>query len=209
MNRVFLGILIFVLAGCSRSDEPETDESICLSGLAEHRSSVDADFAADENPLSEEQKTGFTGLNYFPPSADYCFPASFKTTDASETFEMPTYNEKSMPFREYGIFKFRVDEVDYSLTAYQRMDLPDDERQWVLVPFKDGTNGHGTYGGGRYLEIKLPIDALTELDFNRASNPWCAYDAKYTCPVPPVGNWLNLSISAGEKTFAINQSDSS
>jgi len=121
---------------------------------------------------------------------------------------MPTYNEKSIPFREYGVFEFRVDGVGYSLTAYQRMDLPEEERQWVLVPFKDKTNGHETYGGGRYLEIMLPIDARTEIDFNRAANPWCAYDPRYTCPVPPLENWLSLPIEAGEKMFGSAHPDS-
>jgi len=121
---------------------------------------------------------------------------------------MPTYNVKSIPFREYGVFEFRVDGVGYSLTAYQRMDLPEEERQWVLVPFKDKTNGHETYGGGRYLEIMFPIDARTEIDFNRAANPWCAYDPRYTCPVPPLENWLSLPIEAGEKMFGSAHPDS-
>jgi uncharacterized protein (DUF1684 family) len=179
----------------------------CLSDLAAHRSSIDAAFAAEEHPLSEAQKATFNGLDYFAPNDAFCIPAGFKTATGSETFDMPAFDEKSIPFREYGAFGFQVDGVDYSLTAYQRMDLPEEKRQWVLVPFKDNTNGHTTYGGGRYLEIRLPIDSRTEIDFNRASNPWCAYDPKYTCPVPPVKNWLGLSIEAGEKSVAIKESE--
>lgn len=204
MNRMVLGIQFFVLAACNQSDEPVSNIDTCLSDLAIHRSSVNASFASDEYPLSDVQKATFDGLNYYPPNVDYCFPASFRTAEASEIFDMPTYNEKSIPFREYGTFEFQVDDAPYSLTAYQRMDLAEEERQWVLVPFKDNTNGHGTYSGGRYLEIDLPIGALTEIDFNRAANPWCAYDARYTCPIPPVENWLSLSIEAGEKTFAVS-----
>jgi uncharacterized protein (DUF1684 family) len=169
--------------------------------LAAHRSSVDAAFATDDYPLSDEQKATFVGLEYYPPNSEYCIPASFEKARTAETFEMPTFNEKSIPFRKFGVFQFHVNDIGYSLTAYQRMDLPEEKRQWVLVPFKDKSNSRGTYGGGRYLEIQLPIETQTEIDFNRAANPWCAYDAKYTCPVPPVENWLNVPIEAGEKIF--------
>jgi len=81
------------------------------------------------------------------------------------------------------------------------MDLPEDSRQWALIPFKDATNGRDTYGGGRYLHINLPIQSHTSIDFNRAFNPWCAYDPGYVCPLPPAKNWLRVSIDAGEKSF--------
>lgn len=208
MIRILISGLAFALAGCSPTDEPLDDIASCLDDLAAHRSSIDSAFANHEYPLSDEQKADFDGLLYYPPKAEYCIPASFEEVKASETFEMPTYNEKSIPFREFGVFEFHVDEVAYSLSAYQRMDLPEEKRQWVLVPFKDNTNSRGTYGGGRYLEIQFPINAQTEIDFNRAANPWCAYDAKYTCPVPPVQNWLDLSIEAGEKMFVTAHSGS-
>jgi uncharacterized protein (DUF1684 family) len=207
MRFYVFSILTFVIAGCGQSSAPVSNDTACLSNLVEHRSSIDARFANDEYPLSEAQKASFHGLNYFPPNTDYCFPARFETAAARETFDMPTYNEKSIPFRQYGTLEFQFDGVAYTLTAFQRMDLPEEERQWVLVPFKDTTNGHETYGGGRYLEIKLPINVQTEIDFNRAANPWCAYDARYTCPIPPVENWLSFSIEAGEKTFAAHDAD--
>ena len=208
MLRILIGALVFALAGCTPTDESLNDNGSCLSELAAHRSSIDVAFATDEYPLSDEQKADFAGLDYYSPNAEYCVPASFENAKATETFDMPTYNEKSIPFREFGVFEFHVDGVGYSLTAYQRMDLPEEKRQWVLVPFRDNTNGHETYGGGRYLEIQFPIDSQTEIDFNRAANPWCAYDAKYTCPVPPVENWLGLPIEAGEKMFAATHSGS-
>jgi uncharacterized protein len=208
MTRPLLAILICLLAGCGKPDGPEMGSGNCLSGLVAHRAEIDASFATDEYPLGEVQKAAFSGLYYYPPNAEFCFPARFEAAVPGNTFNMPTYNEKSLPFREYGTFIFDANGVRYSLTAYQRMDLPEEERQWALVPFKDATNGRGTYGGGRYLEIKFPIEATTEIDFNRASNPWCAYDPKYTCPVPPVENWLKLPVEAGEKEFSTNSADS-
>ena len=208
MIRILFGTLLLLLVSCDRTDVPVSSSDSCLGDLDAHRTSVDEAFAVDDYPLSAEQKAAFDGLDYFPPSEKFCIPARFSATKTAETFDMPTYNEKPLPFKEYGVFEFNVDGVDYSLTAYQRMDLPEDKRQWVLVPFKDQTNGHGTYGGGRYLEIKFPINERAVIDFNRASNPWCAYDAKYTCPIPPLKNWLSLQVEAGEKMFGVTHSES-
>jgi len=105
-------------------------------------------------------------------------------------------------FRKYGLFRFQLGGAMQTLTAYQRMDLPEQERNWVLIPFQDRTNGKETYGGGRYLELYFPIGAHTELDFNRAYNPLCAYDSKFTCPMPPPENRLKIAVTAGEKAYA-------
>ena len=39
------------------------------------------------------------------------------------------------------------------------------------------------------------------LDFNRAYNPYCAYNDAWRCPLPPSENWLAVAIRAGELSF--------
>jgi uncharacterized protein (DUF1684 family) len=39
------------------------------------------------------------------------------------------------------------------------------------------------------------------IDFNRACNPFCAYNEKHTCPFSLKENWLETSIQAGEKDY--------
>jgi len=85
--------------------------------------------------------------------------------------------------------------------VYQSQDLlkrPGFEN-YLFVPFTDRTNGHGSYGGGRYLDLRIPPKGATTmpLDFNRAYNPSCAYAPGYSCPVPPAENRLNVAIPAG------------
>ncbi|MBV7337532.1 DUF1684 domain-containing protein, partial [Chloroflexi bacterium TSY] len=63
-----------------------------------------------------------------------------------------------------------------------------------------------TYGAGRFLYTDLPENGEVVLDFNRATNPYCAYTAYGTCPLPPSANTLALSITAGEKRYKLNQS---
>jgi len=76
----------------------------------------------------------------------------------------------------------------------------------LFLPFRDGTSGTETYGGGRYLfdTVKgadLGIeDGRLILDFNFAYNPSCAYDPRWSCPLSPSENKLPIAVRAGERT---------
>jgi len=76
----------------------------------------------------------------------------------------------------------------------------------LFLPFRDGTNGAETYGGGRYLldTVKgadLGVeDGRLILDFNFAYNPSCAYDSQWSCPLAPPENHLPIPLRAGERT---------
>jgi uncharacterized protein (DUF1684 family) len=39
------------------------------------------------------------------------------------------------------------------------------------------------------------------VDFNQATNPYCAYTLYATCPLPPAQNQLSVRIAAGERKF--------
>jgi uncharacterized protein len=69
----------------------------------------------------------------------------------------------------------------------------------LFVPFADLTTGMDTYAAGRYLDIEPTTTGYYTIDFNRAYNPYCAYNATYECPFPPPSNRLNVAIRAGEK----------
>lgn len=47
----------------------------------------------------------------------------------------------------------------------------------------DDTNGEETYGGGRYLDMRIPEKDSVLLDFNTAYNPYCVYNPKFSCPL--------------------------
>ena len=69
----------------------------------------------------------------------------------------------------------------------------------LFVVFADATNGRESYGGGRFLDVPAPIDGKTAIDFNRATNPPCAFTAFATCPMPPEANRVSGAIPAGER----------
>ena len=70
-----------------------------------------------------------------------------------------------------------------------------------FLPFRDATSGRETYGAGRYLDLAPPHDGKVTVDFNLAYNPYCAYSDSFSCALPPVENWLQVPIRAGEMAF--------
>lgn len=75
----------------------------------------------------------------------------------------------------------------------------------IFVPLKDGTSGHSSYGGGRYLLDTAKgswlggTEASLVLDLNFAYHPSCRYDDQWTCPLAPPGNTIAARVEAGEQ----------
>ena len=83
-----------------------------------------------------------------------------------------------------------------------RMPSGGDEESDLQVFFRDGTNGHGSYPAGRFVDL-IPTQAgRYRLDFNRARNPFCAYSTVYACPAPWPGNTFAAPVEAGERYAA-------
>lgn len=109
------------------------------------------------------------------------------------------------------------DTLSFSRIGTVRIPFADGERPlsvfWMagyvgglFVPFRDGTNGQTTYGAGRYLlDTAKSADLGTDsagrliLDFNFATQPSCAFDARWACPLAPPENRLDRPIEAGER----------
>ena len=76
------------------------------------------------------------------------------------------------------------------------------EEDELFIPFRDATSGDSTYGGGRYVPVVPTEPGRAVFDFNRAANPYCAYDEEFSCPLPPVESWLPFPIPAGEMDYS-------
>ena len=70
--------------------------------------------------------------------------------------------------------------------------------------FQDLTSSKEAYGGGRYIDIQIPETDKVIVDFNLAYNPYCAYDDRWSCVIPPPENFLEVKILAGEKKFHLS-----
>ncbi|MEZ4870391.1 MAG: DUF1684 domain-containing protein [Caldilineaceae bacterium] len=71
----------------------------------------------------------------------------------------------------------------------------------LFFNFRDLTNQATTYPAGRFLYTDAPQEGKVTLDFNQATNPFCAYTAFATCPLPPAANKLPVRIEAGEMRY--------
>ena len=80
------------------------------------------------------------------------------------------------------------------------MSLRQDEASWNEDANEN--SGKETYSSGRYLDAEITVPAYeTVIDFNEAYNPSCAYNDRFTCPIPPGENTLDMEVQAGEKKF--------
>jgi uncharacterized protein (DUF1684 family) len=121
---------------------------------------------------------------------------------AAPTLALPNSGSDTLSFRRIGSVM---------------LPLPDGERRlslfWLagyagglFIPFRDATNGTETYGAGRYLmdaaksaDLGTTDDGRLILDFNFATQPSCAFDPRWACPLAPPENRLDVEIRAGER----------
>ena len=138
-------------------------------------------------------------MKYFATHEKYRVIADFSLTPDAYVFLMPTSTERVVEYRKYGIARFELDGKEYQLSIYQNQAFKDREgfEKHLFLPFKDLTNGQGSYGGGRYIDLTIPEGETIILDFNKCYNPYCAYNGNYSCPIPPDENHLDVEIPAG------------
>ena len=79
-----------------------------------------------------------------------------------------------------------------------RVRTPGSDESELTIFFRDGSNGVGTYPAGRFVDLIPTGPGRYRLDFNRAHNPYCAYNTVYPCPAPWRGNTIPLPLHAGE-----------
>lgn len=139
----------------------------------------------ERSVLRPEDFEDFTGLEFFPIDSKYIVEARFIRTPDEKPFFMPTTTERLPEYVKYGEAHFTLDGKDLILNIYQPVEFED---EYLFMPFTDLTSGDGSYGGGRYLDFDLPIGETLIIDFNKAYNPYCAYNPKYSCPIPPPEN---------------------
>lgn len=158
---------------------------------------ADKDVYLRTSPDSPVEHEGFSGLHYYPPSAAWRLEAELEPFETEETILLETSTGDTQPYHRFGRSSFVVDDQFCSLTLYR--PTFETEAGRFFVPFRDATSAHETYGAGRYLEASLLPDGRALLDFNMSYHPFCAYSARYRCPLPPAENWLSVAIYAGEK----------
>lgn len=151
-------------------------------------------------PLRGDNLKNFKEHPFFPVNLKYRVKAHFVKTDNPVPFELPTSSGKVKHYQEYGKASFDLDGKNYTLSLYQSLDLMKQEKykEYLFLPFRDETNGKETYGGGKYLDLRIPAGDTIIIDFNKSYQPYCAYNAfDYNCPIVPEENRLPIRVEAG------------
>lgn len=145
------------------------------------------------SPLPKEDVANFPGHPFFTPSRKFIVKADFETTPDTKPFQMPTSTDRLPIYRQYGIATFEIDGKNYRLAVFQNQK----HKATLFLPFYDHTNSESTYGGGRYIDIGYPRGKKIKIDFNKAYHPYCAYNDRYSCPIPPAENRMDVEVNAG------------
>lgn len=168
------------------------------------RAKLDEKFKTPHSsPLSDIGRSGFDGLNYFPVDTLFKVNASLERTPDEQPFLMATTTDRKNKEVKYGILHFMIHGKKLQLSVFRDLELNNKEgyKDYLFLPFTDETNGSETYGGGRYLDLRIPEGENIVVDFNKAYNPYCAYNKKYSCPIVPSENDLEIEVRAGVKRF--------
>lgn len=154
----------------------------------------------DKNNVHRRQ---FTGLQYFPISADWAFEARFEPYEPRRHVAITNILGMEENMDSPGALVFTKDGREWRLDAV--LEEPDATELFVM--FADATSGKETYGAGRFMYLPLPVNGKVPLDFNKAYNPPCAFNDFATCPLPPPQNRLALRVDAGEKNYSSGHID--
>lgn len=165
---------------------------------------INAEYAdAKTSPLMANDLKTFETLDFYPINGKYFVNARFIKAVNEKPFEMKTSTSRKPKYVKYGTVFFAINGKDLQLNVYQDVELSksDEYKDYLFLPFSDKTCGKESYIGGRYIDLKTPKGKTIAIDFNQAYNPYCAYNHKYSCPIVPLENDLNIEIKAGVKTF--------
>lgn len=175
-----------------------------IAAILMFRENMNAEFSDPErSPLPDRFRKDFKGLDFFPPDTNYVIEAEFIRTPDAVPFLMPTTTDRKSEEVVYAKVRFELHGKTFELEVYQNPELIKDKgyEDYLFLPFTDLTNGKETYGGGRYLDLRIPKGDHITIDFNKAYNPYCVYNKKYSCPLVPKENHLDIAITAGIKDF--------
>ncbi len=212
-SKILLLLLVPALLSCSKSTVSTAISSIQANPLTPSQLEEIENFQTElnafysnpeESPLDPDKMEAFEkegGHDFFEANPLFRIEADFKKKANAKYVGFETSTDRIAKYDFYGVAKFKLNGKKYSLNIYQshRAREMEEYKDHLFLPFTDLTSGDTSYGGGRYVDLSIPNGNKILIDFNKAYNPYCAYSTKYSCPVPPRENRLDLEINAGVK----------
>jgi hypothetical protein len=139
-----------------------------------------------------------TAPQYFPYERALVFEGGMRPPEHSGRVRILALDGNEVDASEAGSIDLPIGGMKARLRVL-RISLGAGEESDLEIFFRDDTNGEETYPAGRFVSL-LPLGGgRYRLDFNRARNPFCAYNSAYPCPAPWRGNTIAAPIRAGER----------
>lgn len=199
---LLIGLLLHPALGYAQdtvSPAASPPEAI-ISLIEQGRAAKDSFLVHDpDSPLTEEMKSRFDGLRYFPVDLTYRVVADFHVYGRTRSIPVPTNLESVIEMERFGRIVGTCAGNSFSLEVFRSK-----EDGSSLVLFRDRTSGTESYSAGRYVRVADAGEGTYLIDFNNSYNPYCAYNSDYVCPLPPPENILSFPVRAGEKDTGAN-----
>lgn len=141
------------------------------------------------------KRLNFTGRTWFPVNAQYRVTGTFTPYEEVRDMTVTHTGGDMQILKSPGIVEFSLLKQSFRFEAATSEKGAD--YVWLLA--RDATNGHSTYGAGRFLMAPLSSNGTVDLDFNTFYHPPCAFCDFTTCPMPPKGNTFPFKLEAGER----------
>lgn len=150
--------------------------------------------AGNQSPLTPVQQRSFTGLKYFPENLSLRLELPLERSANPQAIDLITSTGDHREYIHIGQIRFMVKDQEVILQVYE-------DDYGFFLPFLDATAPEETYGAGRYLEPHEIRSDILYVDFNLTYNPYCAYNERWSCPLPSDANRIKARIEAGEMKF--------
>src|SRR5690554_844227 len=138
-----------------------------ISGSAMAQQKLNEEFTNPETTiLDADVFKDFKGLEFYPLNPRFIVEADFIRTPGEKPFLMPTTTARLPEYIKYGEAHFKIDGKNFVLNLYrstQPYSQPGYE-DYLFLPFTDYTSGDGSYGGGRYLDQRIPERDMIIID---------------------------------------------
>ncbi len=188
-------VFVFLLFSCN------AQEKRSLTGKSAFQKEMNADFKdVTKSPLTKKGLRKFKGLDFFPIDEKFKVVATLTKTPDAPVFNFPTTTKRIAVYKKYGEVSFTIDGKDLKLDIYKSENPNPKYKDNLFLPFLDKTNGKTSYGGGRFVDVLTTEEqenGTITIDFNKAYNPYCAYSDRYSCPITPRNNFVDIAIEAG------------
>ncbi len=181
----------------------QTEDKI-IKEIERVQSELNEEFKNPETSILDSlDQITFKRLHFYPIDLKFHIEAEFVRTPDEKPFLMKTSTERLPEYVKYGEAHFTIDDKQLKLNIFQSTNHEKQEgyEDHLFLPYTDLTSGDGSYGGGKYIDLIIPVGDKIIIDFNKAYNPYCAYSYRYSCPIPPKENDLLVRIEAGVKDY--------